>query len=372
MPGINHPLLPGGYYGQVARGVSINPAADSEVIYNPNYYHTAGGQAELKQRGISNTEEHIRNLQTELQRQSQMVSDGSQIYTQEDLSNRRLGMENAISELTGMAPLAAAGILSPTDVNVEMKKSAMGDIADQRNIRKAAREVQAITSQIANGTFTEKMGESAIKSLQQNWGENVLAGVQGYAQLAGMGDEIQQARIERTQQFAKQQGIDASWLKWDNENDRPVLDPHTVAIQQFKSQQEQLQTEQADKLVTNKRKGIEAAMIGVGSQMKAVSALITAQTKGGSAADPALVGVMKSLATENNKISKQLRGGTEQDTVQPAVNKPLSQASSYPSFGSMDSFITAMKNGSHKVGTPGLVNGVLWSSDLTGKVRRVR
>lgn len=279
----------------------------------------------------------------------------------------------AQQDLNQIKPLVQAGVLGPADVQSVVKSAMMGDIADQRNSRKAATAIQAIVTQSANGTFNEQMTASAIASLHQNFPPEMLANVQGYAQLVGKQEEIQQSRIQQTQEFAKQQGIDPSVLKWDTENNRPTLDPHTAQIQAFKFQTEQHEAAKANAVVTNQRKNAEAAMLGINSEMKAISTIMAAQKKTGNV-DPGLVSVMVRLAKENKNITRQLIGGaaeTESASAPPA-QRSMQQASAYPSFDSTDSFSKALGNGQATIGKPVLINGVPWMAYPDKTIRRVR
>lgn len=181
----------GGYYDQAAAPFAAanaqNDAALSDqppkVAYNPDYYNTPAGQAELKQAQQSDTNAQVGNLQHELQRQSQLVADGGQVFTPEQIAQRRDAIQSAQGALTTLQPLVQAGAIGPDTVRQAVGTAANDSFNDQRRTMQAQRDWAAIDT-ASRSTFTQQQTASAAASFEKEYGL-VANKVQGFLQFKG-------------------------------------------------------------------------------------------------------------------------------------------------------------------------------------------
>jgi len=323
------------------------PASTEAQSFGPSRGNPAAAQALADSRVAS---QELLRAQSALAQQSETGTNA--IYAQD-----------AQQDLADIEPLVRRGVLGANDVRAVVKSAAMGGITDQRNSRKAQRELQAVMRQVQNGTFNETQAAGAMDSLKKEYGESTLLSVPGYAEAVGLGEQMRVARDLQKFETAERLGVEPDVLAYDEETGALTLDRNAVAIKQYKMATEEAETQKADTLMTARRKNIEVQVNAVAAQIRSTNTLLSA-TK-----DPAYINVLNKLTVEQHKLLKQLAGTGEEGVTTPASPTVAATTKQYKS---MDEFINAMKTGQHTVGKPGLVGGVPWNSGPDGKVRRVK
>ncbi len=325
---------------------------------NPNFFNTAQGQAELRQRQQIEAETQLRNIRAELTRQSQIVQSGADMSPSFDL-------EGLQEDLSALAPFVNAGVLGANDVRTVVKTAAIGTLAGQRDRREAAKISRAIATGVTNGTFDESQLASAVQSLESNFDFQTLSSVPEYMALVGKGGELEQAREEAQQEFADTRGVERRFVGWNERENRPVYDEDEMAFERFRIVSEAQERESLRQPIVDKIKSLDGQ---INTVVKAIQNA-EAQQK-----DPStLFRQHERLVGEKFNTLKQLdqlspvppivapaATGDGAADAQPAVSQAASvrQATTLPAFDTRGEAIAAAQQAGMQPGARILIGGV--------------
>jgi hypothetical protein len=90
-----------------------------------------------------------------------------------------------LQDLNEIEPLVRRGVLGANDVSAVVRSNLMGDIAGNRDVRKATSDWQAIMSGSRNGTFNEQQTAGAVASFERTHGPAVASMVPEYQAYKG-------------------------------------------------------------------------------------------------------------------------------------------------------------------------------------------
>lgn len=139
-----------------------------------------------------------------------------------------------------LQPAAKAHMLTQKMVQDAVGQTVTDVTKDQLGVSRAGRDVQALMQQRANGTLSDQAYEAAIaqaKNGQAGYSFDQLVRAPGGAQLLGVQDQIQQAREQTLQNYAKSNGWDRSEVKWDDKQNGPTPDYQTADFNFRRAQQ---------------------------------------------------------------------------------------------------------------------------------------
>lgn len=105
--------------------------------------------------------------------------------------------------------------------------------ADRRNLRRSAKDIQALETMFANGEIDEQQLSQGLESAERTYGPNVLVHNPGWRRLRGADQEFQQAKQGVLAARAEQLKVEPEALRWDDRIGKPVLDEDYFAAQQF-------------------------------------------------------------------------------------------------------------------------------------------
>lgn len=305
------------------------------------------------------------SIQERLARQAanqELLQAQAALSQQAETGTNAIYAQDAQQDLADIEPLVRRGVLGAGDVRTVVRSAALGGITDQRNSRKAQRELQAIMRQTQDGTFNEKQAAGAMQSLEKEYGKLKLLTVPGYAEAVGLGEQMRAARELEKFETAERLGVEPDLLTYDSDTGELVPDPTFIKIKQYKMLTEEHEVEKADKLTTARRKNIEVQVNAVAAQIRSTNTLFSA-TK-----DPAYVNVLNKLTIEQHKLLRELGGAGKEDIAAPSAP---SLAATSKQYQSRDEFLNALKTGQHKVGEPGFVAGVPYKANADGTIKRV-
>jgi hypothetical protein len=157
-----------------------------------------------------------------------------------NLLNRALGLlseqaesgspyaAGALQDVESLAPAVRAGLISQNTVQGVVQSAAMGDIAFQRNVRNAERDVAALNQAWRSNQIDEQQYASGLQSAVSEYGQNTLTHVQSYREAAGIESDFQQAKQASIRQYAKQIGAPEEFVSWDDRENAPVLNNRVI------------------------------------------------------------------------------------------------------------------------------------------------
>lgn len=335
------------------------------VRYNPNFYNTALGRRELEAEQRAGAERQLRDLRFEAERQGQIVQSGAQVFTPEERQRRQEVSQSLLSELDYITPFVRSGAIGPGEVQGVVGSAITGGVTDLRDQRKAQREMQAIIRGGENGTLNETQMGGAVDSWVQEHGLAMAAQIPEAAKFLGIGEQIKQAQNQRIEEHAKQKGLPADMYSWNNEKNKPTIDPDAVREYSIKAEIEEQQTETLAKVSDDKRKRAEAIINARSGEIKALSALISASKKSGQA-DPALVSQLDQLVAAQRRTYATLAGIP--DIATAAQTQP--SRSGFKTFSSRDEATAALRAGQIANNAIVLVGGVP-AKNVNGQFRAV-
>lgn len=146
--------------------------------------------------------------------------------------------------LQQLQPAAKAHLLTQRMVRDAIGQTVTDVTKDQLGISRAARDVQALSQQRANGTLSDQAYEAAIaqaKNGQAGYSFDQLVRAPGGAQLLGVQDQIQQEKENTLQAYAKSNGWNRSEVKWDDKQNGPTPDYQAADFNFRRAQQGEIE-----------------------------------------------------------------------------------------------------------------------------------
>ena len=236
------------------------------AYYNTNYYETPRGKAELAAEQRAEAERQLNDIRDSINHQSQRDAIDAGLSAEERAQRAEIAA-TSLEAVNALQPLAAAGSIDGKGIRQAIGTSVTSTLADQRNVRKAHRDMETVMKLRENGTHNEMQTAKALEAMEREYGLNILRRVPGYAQAAGIEQQLEQEKIEMRRAFAKQYGIPEHLVAFNDDTFRPEFDRNGAAIELYKSNQQDAATEREDKIWRRKIEANDVRLTVIGKQL---------------------------------------------------------------------------------------------------------
>jgi hypothetical protein len=138
--------------------------------------------------------------------------------------------EALLSAIDAVEPLARAGVVDENNVRDLLGGTVTNEIRDQREVRNATADVEVLLQLQRNGTHNDQQTLNGLQELEKVYGRAVLGRTPGYANIAGVEEQLQEARQQQLAAYAESNGWDPKYVRWDDRANRPTTDGHAVQM----------------------------------------------------------------------------------------------------------------------------------------------
>jgi hypothetical protein len=188
--------------------------------YNPDYYKSERGQAELAQAEQSRRATKARELTSNLEQQTQVVQRGSHMVT----AGERQAAQVANQAAAGLTPLYEAGLLGEQDLG----KAIASAVNDQQDRYQNLAAINADAEAIMQLSSPAQMKQAADELIKKKGAGAVMRTPAGQ-RLFGASEKIKEQRVNSMQSYAdKHFGGNPELVTWDTDRNKPVMDIEAI------------------------------------------------------------------------------------------------------------------------------------------------
>jgi hypothetical protein len=221
--------------------VSRVPIYSGNAAINPEYYGNSIGQAELAMERRSALEGGLRDSRAALETMSQVVQQGSHVFTAQQRQDRAQIAEESGAAMDALAPLVASGLADADTVRKVLSGTISNTLEEQRNRAAAERDLGDIFRLYEKGGINEQQALGAVADAKKHYG-NVVYSTKAFAQHSGLEQEYARQRAVARQEFAEANGVPVKYTRWNDENNSPDFDTRALQMDSAMAKLQQLQS----------------------------------------------------------------------------------------------------------------------------------
>lgn len=367
--------LPAAQYGVIREPyVTYNPlyrdkaAPQSQII--ENQFVGSGQQVAVDRTLVDSIRKAARaadddpQFQESLGRALYAVTNQSQPSAATTEANEAAVAYNAVAEQ--LNPFIQAGVIDYETARRAASHVVIDVVADQRNIRQAAKEFDAVRQLWETKQYSISQVSAVLDQMNRKYGATTMMRVPGYADLVGARGTLEQAKEDILSEFAASRGLTRRFVRWDDAANRPVFDSNEIQLEVGRA-----------KLEREKVSSATTAINVIRDQAKVLGNMIVNLERAGKPVPPAFYERYGQLLKEQFESYRPLREMLGMRTygaaprqpqsavpVQETLKDAVANARSSPfladaelKFSSKDEATAAARAGNIPVGKPIVVEG---------------
>lgn len=324
-------------------------------------------QAAVKHRPVSL--EQLNSIRTQL---SQGGGGGSieingQSYPNEP-SQGYAGNE-ALAATDAIRPLVKSGIVDPQQLGALLTKEIGGEFQTQQQQRKISRDINAIQVQYKAGRITDEALQKAVGTLHNEYGSALYSNPE-FASLANIEDQRQVAQSNAVQAYAQSEGLPVNRVRWDERSNRPIFDSNAAAVDAYKSNMADAESERSHKARQTASQDRETKLKSVTALMQRLQTL---RKDNNGTLTPAQEASEVRLTKEWLSLMHEGAGDLQPSAFTPGpTQQPIQQKTQFKTYTTKDDALKAGGAGAYKPGESILVEGVPYKLGVDNKLHRVQ